>query len=112
MTLRQATALGTRLLGIFILVRVAVALPQLILYAIYLSEPGAMQAAMEYGSGLSATMFTYAGSLLAGLILVIWATPISGWVFTDADPERKAPAIARSISGSWGDQGLDENAFD
>ena len=38
-------------------------------------------------------LYTYLGSVLAGLALIIWAAPISGWLLVDADPERATPTV-------------------
>lgn len=88
MTLRQGTALGIRLVGLSMLLQFAVNIPQTIVYVIYLTQ----QASANYGvpghQGVADALFSVAGHVTAGLVLVIMAAPLSGWLLVDPDPER------------------------
>ena len=95
MTLRQVTALGLRLLGLYILVDLLIRIPQIMIFVlVYVHEGGGGFPAVTPGQIVVLTIFGFTCKTVLALVLVVRCRQIARWVTIDPDEDDLVPVVA------------------
>ena len=94
MTLRQVTALGLRLLGLYILVDLLIRIPQIMVFVlVYVHEGGSGIPGVTPGQIVALTIGGFAFKAVLALVLVVRCRQIARWVTIDPDEDDLVPVV-------------------